>query len=198
MAPMGVTVRLKGMKIRKGAKYITVRITNESRHVWSSREHGAMALGNHWLDAAGAMLIQDDGRVSLPPLVTPGETCVVTLPVTVPVEAAAYQLECDLVHEGITWFADRGSEVWRSVVITSAAEHPPAEAPPPSTPTPVESLPLPAMTLAEDPGPLPMHGIHRPVVEYWVRSNGGAIVDVEEDERSGPEWVGYRYVVRKI
>jgi hypothetical protein len=176
---------------------LTMMVTNRSRHAWSQRDTGPIRLGNHWLaESGGAMLIQDDGRAVLPHVVDAGQTCRVILTVNVPPEPGEYLLECDLVHEGITWFHDRGSPTWRSGVRVpgAAAEQTRAG----GQRAGEMSLALPDVSAIEPPGPLPMHGIHRDLVSRAVDENRGSIVHAELDERCGPEWIGYRYFVRKL
>ena len=87
---------------------------NASGDVWQAGAGGSLRVGNHWLTAdGGAMLVQDDGRTSLPQAVLPGETCQVALRVQAPVEPGAYLCEIDVVHEGVTWFSDRKSPTLR-------------------------------------------------------------------------------------
>jgi len=177
---------------------LAASVTNTSRHAWSQREVGPIRLGNHWLAGPGhAMLIQDDGRARLPTDLADGETCHVTLQITLPQEPGEYQLECDVVHEGISWFADKGSETWKRNVRVGGVSsvHPSAGAATPMVGA--RALSLSDEASAEDPEPLPMHGIHRQVVEQVIRDNGGTVVHLETDERCGREWVGYRYFVRK-
>jgi len=42
-----------------------------------------------------------------------------------------------------------------------------------------------------------MHGIHREPILELVNDHGGRLLHFEEDGRSGQEWVGYRYFIRK-
>ena len=186
-------------EVAPGAEVVlAASVTNTSGHAWSQSHAGPIRLGNHWLAGSGqVMLVQDDGRTSLPENVAPGQTCRVVLKVTLPPEPGEYQLECDLVHEGISWFADKGSDTWRCKmrVAGSANMHPPDEA---GEPTVGESaLSLPDVSLVEPPGPLPMHGLHHDVVKRLMGDNGATLVHLEIDERCGQEWVGYRYFVRK-
>jgi SAM-dependent methyltransferase len=179
-------------------------ITNESPHEWSQREFGSIRVGNHWLDRnSAAMLIQDDGRASISGTLRPGETIRFVLGVTAPAGAGDYQCEVDLVHEGISWFADKGSRPSRFVVGVGDASIDPsqphsqksADGTPPAVDfrdTDVYSE-LPALT--EDPGDFPMHGIHRDTILELIASHGARLLHVEEDERCGKEWVGYRYFV---
>jgi 2-polyprenyl-3-methyl-5-hydroxy-6-metoxy-1,4-benzoquinol methylase len=176
---------------------LTASVTNTSRHTWSQPEVGPIRLGNHWLSGSGrVMLIQDDGRASLPAKVEARQTCGVAVTVTAPLEPGEYQLECDVVHEGISWFADKGSRTWRTAVVVggaSSSESPAEAVEPPGN----VALSLPDISSVESPGPLPMHGIHRDVVTRVVEEHGGALVHLEIDERCGSEWIGYRYFVRK-
>ena len=178
---------------------LTASVTNTSGHAWSQSEAGPIRLGNHWLGASGhVMLVQDDGRAVLSERVEPGHTCRVTIQITVPPEPGEYQLECDVVHEGISWFADKGSKTWRSPVDVGGA--PDIQR---SSDGAVDlavgdaTLSLPDMSSLEPPGPLPMHGVHRDVVRRVVEAQGGRLVHLEMDERCGREWIGYRYFVRK-
>ena len=134
----------------------------------------------------------------LPGHIEPGEKCRVTLKITTPREPGEYQLECDLVHEGISWFADKGSETWRATVTVGGSvniEEPFDEAADPILDHP--ALSLPDMTSLEPPGAPPMHGVHRDVVVSLVERRGGQLLHLEIDDRRGPEWIGYRYFVKK-
>jgi hypothetical protein len=61
----------------------------------------------------------------------------------------------------------------------------------------LRALVLPDVAVADEPGPLPMHGVHREVVEQLLAEHNATVVHLEPDERCGKEWVGYRYYVRK-
>jgi SAM-dependent methyltransferase len=177
---------------------LAVSVTNISAHAWSRQEAGPIRVGNHWLAGRGdEMLIQDDGRASLPDNLAPGETCRLALKITVPPEPGEYQLECDVVHEGVSWFADKGSNTCRGRVRVAGSTNP-------QSLSGADELTLnePALSLSDDPplveaGALPMYGVHREVVETLIRQNDSRVVHLETDERCGKEWVGYRYFVRK-
>jgi len=177
---------------------LTASVTNISDHPWSQAEAGAIRLGNHWLSGTGhAMLVQDDARASLPDTLAPGHTCRVTFTVRAPREPGEYQLECDVVHEGLTWFADKGSTTWRTTVRVSGDVRQverEADAPIDDVRT---ALALPDMASVDTPGPLPMHGIHRDEVLRAIEEERSTLVHEEIDERCGSEWVGYRYFVRR-
>ncbi|MDX9955847.1 MAG: N-acetylmuramoyl-L-alanine amidase [Anaerolineae bacterium] len=70
-------------------------------------------LGYHWYDSTGAQYLQppaEDHRTSLPGDSPFGATVVIpAAALTAPHDPGAYILKWDMVHEGITWFADRGN-----------------------------------------------------------------------------------------
>jgi len=177
---------------------LAASVTNAASSAWSQRASGLLRLGNHWLAADGhTMLVQDDGRAELPETVAPGETCLVALKVTLPPQPGDYELECDVVHEGISWFADKGSSPWRGGVrVAGPARMEPLGDVRDSTVSAI-ALSLADDSSSEEPAPPPMHGVPRAEVETLVRQHGATLAHVELDERCGQEWVGYRYFVRK-
>jgi hypothetical protein len=181
------------------AMRLVVTVRNTGPCQWSVPA-GAIRAGNHWRAAAdNAMLVQDDGRSSVPPL-QPGEHCSVTLDIRAPDRAGSYVCEIDLVHEGLWWFADQGSPPLRiPFFVAEAASEVSADTPRHGavsygsaaaiydTPSPLENAPT----------EFPMHGIERQAVEGLIARHGGVLRHVEIDERCGREWVGYRYFIRK-
>lgn len=183
---------------------LTLRVRNASNHTWRQPQVGPLALGNHWLDATGElMLVQDDGRSPLLQVVPPGLEWPVLLTMRAPAEPGSYVGEVDLVHEGISWFGDKGSRALR-FTIDVAPNSGGAEAfatvvmeEYPVPPYPEDVLPRPPA-----PGPepaaeadFPMHGVPRDRVMEMIREYGGRLAYLEEDRRAGPEWVSYRYFV---
>ena len=57
------------------------------------------------------MLVEDDARLPLPQPIGPGESFEGTLSIRTPAKPGSYVLELDLVQEGVTWFAARGSSI---------------------------------------------------------------------------------------
>jgi SAM-dependent methyltransferase len=178
---------------------IVVRVTNISNEAWNQTTSGAIRLGNHWLSPRGAMLIQDDGRTALPLTIEAGGSVTTTIDVNVPPEPGEHLLELDLVHEGLSWFADKGSSTTRFQVgeppSGTELERARTIAAPASWD---ESLLRPFLlpVSAED-ATFPMHGVPRQDVEAIVLAHGGRLVLAESDDRGGPEWEGFRYFVRK-
>ena len=183
---------------------VTLRVRNASDHTWSQPHFGPLAVGNHWLDARGdLMVVQDDGRSPLLQTVPPGLEWPVLLTLRAPADAGTYVGEIDLVHEGVTWFAHKGSPALRftmrvthdaGAVVTADARPQLKEFPVPAYPEDV--IPKPA-AMAEPPSraEFPMNGVPREDVMAIIRTHGGRLAYLEEDRRAGPEWVSYRYFV---
>jgi hypothetical protein len=96
---------------------LTIAIKNISNSVWIARERGAsplqIAAANHWLTTNGEMVINDDGRGTLPWNLYPGQDVQLAFSVNAPTKAGDYLLEIDMLQEGVTWFAERGSRTLR-------------------------------------------------------------------------------------
>lgn len=181
---------------------VAFTVRNISDHTWSQPEYGPLAVGNHWLDARGElMLTQDDGRSPLLQVVPPGLEWPVLLTIHAPGDAGRYVCEIDLVHEGVSWWADKGStsiqfaidvvDADRASTIPRAAMM--TEFPVPDYPEDV--LPPAQGSLPPSPGNFPMHGVPREDVLSLIREHGARLAYLEEDRRAGPEWVSYRYFV---
>lgn len=94
---------------------VEVAVTVESRGLagWASHSQIPVFLSYHLRrpaapGEAGPMIAFDNARTPLPALLYSGQAQHVALQVTAPIDPGDYVLEVDLVHEGITWFADRG------------------------------------------------------------------------------------------
>ncbi len=178
------------------ARTISVKVMNASGVNWSttSRPPVFLKLGNHWLDEAGSMVTHDDGRSRLLGDHRPGEETRVEILVRAPSRPGRYILELDLVEEGSTWFAARGSQTCRiSVEVTDLSKsltfadairrairrRGPAHVAPPSPPA------------------FEMHALSRDRVETAIGAAGGELVAIEESDVSGAGWENYRYFVRK-
>lgn len=169
---------------------VAVRAANRGVAAWPARGDGndrfQVTAGNHWLDASGAVAVNDDGRAALPSDVAPGESAELELTVTAPATPGPYLLEVDLVQEGVAWFATHGSPVARAevevVAARGAGRAPDAVA---------GSLPPPRME---------MHGTPREEVERWIVSAGGNLLATTGLLSTGAEflerdWTAWVYVV---
>jgi SAM-dependent methyltransferase len=181
---------------------IPIRVTNVSPHEWRQRDCGSLRAGNHWFDETGRyMVVQDNGRAVLPQSLSPGESCNVMLPVRVPSAPGAYLGEIDLVHEGVTWFRDKGSAAVRFPVVVVAALGELQQPANTINELPVPDYPTgPAHTIGEatgdEIGPFPMYGVPREQVLDIVSKHGATLVHIEDGLRAGVEWVDYRYFIR--
>ena len=91
-----------------GPNTFSVSVTNTGTRTWTAAGPTPIHLSSHWLTAAGAMVVWDGARASLPADLAPGQSAVVALPVTAPSAAGAYLLRLDLVEEGVGWFSGQG------------------------------------------------------------------------------------------
>jgi SAM-dependent methyltransferase len=182
---------------------INLRVRNDSNETWSQPRFGPLAIGNHWLDASGElMLVQDDGRSPLLQVVPPGLEWPVLLTLRAPGEPGRYVCEIDLVHEGVSWFAHKGSSPLRfSIEVAAEAGASRSahvltinEQPVPQYPDDV--IPRrPQDAAAEIKAEFPMHGVPRKQVMAIIDAHDGRLAYLEEDRRAGPGWVSYRYFV---
>ena len=100
---------------------IEVLVKNTSNAIWLAGDRSGsryrVSLGNHWLDSAGKTVTNDDGRATLLVDLYPGATTKVWLTINAPRRTGEYQLELDLLQEGVSWFGLKGSRTWRGRVV---------------------------------------------------------------------------------
>ncbi|MBL7184384.1 MAG: N-acetylmuramoyl-L-alanine amidase [Anaerolineae bacterium] len=93
---------------------VNLSVQNAGILTWPAEGENPAHLGYHWYDEAEEPVIQPpeyDHRTPLDEDVPFAHTAVFSPAlVTAPEEPGQYTLKWDLVHEGITWFADEGSE----------------------------------------------------------------------------------------
>lgn len=172
-----LAVRLPRRRLHGGETLsCEVRVVNCGTDTWPVQPaHGSgigwVRVGNHWRDWRGRLAVTDDGRTVLPHDLGPGAAATVSLGVTAPRRRGPWLLEVDVVHEGICWFADRGSVPARAVVwvggATSAAQTAVAVAP--------------ATTPAEGPR-FGMYAVPRDHVLAVVTAAGGRVVATDEED----------------
>jgi len=196
---------------------IRVEVKNTSKHNWEQSDIAPLRLGNHWWSGDGeTLLIQDDGRSTLPDVLRGGEKAEAILTVKAPDRSGAYQCEIDIVHEMITWFKDRGSATTKlNFFVASAAPSVSREGSAAAgdalntsgerVPDAVgklefstardlyESLP----NVSVEPKPFPMYGIRKEKVVEFIERNNAKVIKISEDASSGDEWHSFRYFVRK-
>ncbi|MGB7059219.1 MAG: condensation domain-containing protein [Geitlerinemataceae cyanobacterium] len=98
---------------------VTVRVQNRSPLTWQSTVKSGIRVGNHWLNDLAEVVKWSDGYVDLPEDLPPKGEVELELVVTTPDEPGRYQLELDVVEEGMTWFQDKGSQTVRVAVEVS-------------------------------------------------------------------------------
>ncbi|NOZ71691.1 MAG: hypothetical protein GXP38_07220 [Chloroflexi bacterium] len=95
---------------------LAVSCRNVGNDTWPSGGSNPVRLGYHWYNAQGQRVTTPDHRTSLPNDVSPGNEARVRATIAAPAQAGEYTLVLDMVHEGITWFADRGSQLTKTTV----------------------------------------------------------------------------------
>ncbi|GAC1441506.1 MAG: hypothetical protein NVSMB51_21670 [Solirubrobacteraceae bacterium] len=100
---------------------LQVTVCNASPVAWPA----GLRLGNHW---RGPVSVADDGRVELPAL-GPGDAAQVSLEVRAPLVSGEYELELDVIHEHVAWFAAAGSPTSVAPVTVAPAAGPEPEGP---------------------------------------------------------------------
>jgi hypothetical protein len=182
-------------RIRPGSQQtLRVRVTNLGSTTW--RAHVPLNIsceirvGNHWLDATGALVQYDDGRTQIPRDVPPGETITVPLMITAPEQPGQYILELDVVQELITWFKDKGSTTLRLPIKNQhGALDKLSDA--------ILKRPSARRAAAEPPPQMEMHCIKRDEVIDFVQHQGANVVLAQEDSFCGPAWRSFSYFVTK-
>ncbi len=107
-----------------GEMTAAVTVRNTGSMEWAASGGNPVRLGYHWYDGNGNQVGAADYRTSLPRNVKAGETVELATKVGLPSQAGAYTLSLDMVHENITWFADKGSQVLRTTVNVKPAPLP--------------------------------------------------------------------------
>jgi len=178
------------------AASIQVRVRNDGDAAWPTGQR--VRLADHWIDAREEMAVVDDARSELPREVAPGEEIELALPVTAPSVPGRYQLELDMVQDGVGWFAQRGSPTLRVPVEVR-----------PGSPEAVgdgDSARATARATATANAPaeqeqfqprIEMYSVAREQVLEVVRAGGGVVVHAFADVNAGPDFEGLRYVVRR-
>ncbi|MCI0348105.1 MAG: hypothetical protein L0Z53_01660, partial [Acidobacteriales bacterium] len=96
---------------------LKVRVRNTGDRLWLERERTGskyqVALGNHWLDSAGRVLRNDDGRTTLRNDLGPGQEVDLSLVVNTPQRPGDYIIEIDMLQESVSWFGAKGSQTVR-------------------------------------------------------------------------------------
>ncbi|MBV9927093.1 MAG: hypothetical protein JOZ96_18890 [Acidobacteria bacterium] len=105
-------------RLRPGERAeLHLRVRNLGPVAWPA--HGERGMyqvnaGDRWLDPSTGRVVNDlDGRTALAADLQPGGETELTLPVTAPKQPGDYVLEVDMIHEGVTFFFEKGSKTLR-------------------------------------------------------------------------------------
>jgi hypothetical protein len=143
----------------------------------------------------------DDGRAEMSRLIEPGQQGTFKLTVTAPSRPGSYQLELDMVEEGVTWFTGKGSQTLRTPCRVSGRGRvakelkkriggwrgSPSEA----------TAPTPAPGEIKSNAFMEMYCLPRDEVLAVVRDAGGEVVRVEEYDAVGDGHLACSYVVTR-
>lgn len=97
---------------------LNLRVRNRGPVVWPARGDSRgmyqVNAGDRWLDSTGTRVVNDlDGRTTLGADLAPGGETELKLPVNAPQQPGDYVLEIDMIHEGVTFFHEKGSKTLR-------------------------------------------------------------------------------------
>ncbi|HMG74941.1 MAG TPA: hypothetical protein VK582_15680 [Pyrinomonadaceae bacterium] len=99
---------------------LLVLIKNAGDTIWPGCERSAgkfqINLGSHWLNANGQVASKEEGRSPLPADLASGQQITVSFSVAAPAEPGDYLLEIDMLQEGVSWFATKGSRTYRAII----------------------------------------------------------------------------------
>ncbi len=105
--------------MRAGEKvFIRFKVKNLGYSTWPSvgNKEGRyqVNIANRWLDIGGTVLANaSEGRAAMASDLQPGGEVELPLLVTAPGTPGDYLMEVDMVHEGVTWFYERGAKTLR-------------------------------------------------------------------------------------
>ena len=103
---------------------VSLVIRNVGSMTWAKAGNQPVSVGYHWLDGNGKRVDAPDIRTVLPHNVAPGAWVRVKAAVGTPSIPGKFILVIDMVHEGVTWFADRKSRTAKRRVILKKVEKP--------------------------------------------------------------------------
>ena len=96
---------------------VLVENAGGARFDWGPDAQPPVFASYHWRTPSGEVVEYDGIRTPLPASLPPGASQVVPVHVLAPAEPGTYELELDLVHEGVRWF-ERGPRITVEVVAT--------------------------------------------------------------------------------
>jgi hypothetical protein len=107
---------------------IPIAVTNTGRLAWDSAEDPPILVSYHWLAQSGERVVAFNGaRTAFDRLVEPGETATVHALVRAPHRPGAYQLEWDVLQEGLLWFSTEQGAPASTVSLATVTGEPSGE-----------------------------------------------------------------------
>ena len=143
-----------------------VTMRNTGLRAWAHSGSHPVRLGYRFFQNRQELVLRPDQQIhsALPHTVEPGATITFDARVKLPDNPGNFTLQLDMVHEGVTWFADQQSDVLtRWLTIGGEAVAPPlVETPPP----PIQQIPPAPQPVrpAEKPAPDPRAEVTTPTV----------------------------------
>jgi hypothetical protein len=105
---------------------VTIKVTNGSNQNWGAGS--SFHLSYHWAQG-GNVQIFDGERTFLPADVAPCQTAVLSANVKTPPGGGAWQIQWDMVNEGVSWFSVQGVPTGNKDVTIGSAAQPAQPAP---------------------------------------------------------------------
>ena len=132
-----------------------VTMRNAGVRAWIHSGSHPVRLGYRFYQNRQEVVLRPDQQIrsALPRTVNPGETITFDARVKLPDSPGNYTLQLDLVHEGVTWFADQQSDVLTRWLTISGEAVPPPPPPPTPEPEPTPIQPIPPALLPQQPIP---------------------------------------------
>ena len=102
---------------------IELTVCNDSWRPWRSDSAAPINLSYHWIDARGEAVVQDGLRSRLPRTLEAGTSLRLCMTIRTPAASGRYELQIDLVEEGVTWFSRAGIPPFRASVRVAGRGH---------------------------------------------------------------------------
>ena len=88
---------------------IGIKLTNGGYLKWHVGEPNPINISYHIYDESGKQILVEGERTSITKELDKGEGLELEMNFQAPEKPGKYKIELDMVHEGITWFKDKGS-----------------------------------------------------------------------------------------
>ncbi len=98
---------------------VYLRVKNAGTEVWPAlpgKNGLQLLLANHWIHPRPELTVNDDARSALMFDVLPQKEVELPLTITAPATPGEFTLEIDLLQEGVSWFASKGSKTLKTAV----------------------------------------------------------------------------------